>query len=124
MDTASLAKQLSLSRISFGAGLILAPGLYARFWVGPGASERWPRIMARSLGARELALGAGGLLALRADDRESARRWFAAGAATEVADVIVTLAGGGAPRTPARITGAVMAAGSAAVAAAYAAERT
>jgi len=122
MEIDALARGLSYSRISFGAGLLLAPGMYARFWVGPGASQRWPRVMARSLGERELALGAGGLLSLRQGDAESVRRWFAAGAVTEAVDVAVTLAGGG-PRTPARVLGAAMAAGSAAVAAATAARR-
>jgi hypothetical protein len=34
MDVAKLARGLALNRISFGAGLILAPRLYARSWIG------------------------------------------------------------------------------------------
>jgi hypothetical protein len=121
MDLESMAKQLCVSRISFGAGLILAPGMYARFWAGPGASERWSRVLARSLGARELALGAGGLAALRAGEAADTERWVLANAVTEAADVAVNLAI--APRTPARIAGAVLAAANTAVLAAWLAER-
>ena len=56
-----LARGLALNRISFGAGLILAPGLYARTWVGKDAARHdATKLLARALGARDLALGAGG----------------------------------------------------------------
>jgi hypothetical protein len=121
MDITPLARNFCLSRISFGFGLILAPGLYGRFWAGPGASGHWSRVLARSLGARELALGGGGLLALREGEAADARRWFAANALTEAADVAVNLAAG--PRTPARLAGAALAAANTAIALAYVAER-
>ena len=115
-----MARQLCVSRIVFGAGLILAPTMYARFWAGPGASERWSRVLARSLGARELALGGGGLAALRSGD-DAATAWMLANAATEAADVVVNLAVG--PRTPGRLVGAAMAAANTAVLGAWLAER-
>lgn len=115
-----MARQLCISRITFGAGLILAPGMYARFWAGPGASDRWSRVLARSLGARELALGGGGLAALRRGEDEAAG-WMLANAVTEAADVAVNLAIG--PRTPGRLVGAAMAAANTAVLAAWLAER-
>jgi hypothetical protein len=121
MDLDSVAKQLCVSRIAFGAGLILMPRTYARFWTGPGATQRWSRVMARALGARELALGGGGLLALRAGDDAAALPWMAANAATEAADVAFNLTLG--PRSPARMAGAAMAAVNAAVFAAWLAER-
>jgi hypothetical protein len=120
MDLAQLARGLCASRIAFGAGLILAPGLYGRFWIGPDARDDRARLLARSLGVRELALGAGGLAALRSGNRESARQWLAAGAATEAVDVLVALTG---RPTPARAMGAAMAAANAAVAGAYAATK-
>ena len=116
-----MARQLCMSRIGFGAGLILAPRLYARFWTGPGAAERWSRVLARSLGARELALGGGGLAALRSGDAAAARPWMLANALTEAADVAVNLAVG--PRTPARMAGAALAAANTAVLAAWLADR-
>jgi hypothetical protein len=118
MDGKAIGELVSVSRMGFGAGLILAPPRFARSWTGPGASQRPARVVARSLGARELALGAGGLLATVAGGPGERRRWFALGALTEAADVLVTLTDG--PRTPARLTGAAMAAATAA-AAAYAA---
>jgi hypothetical protein len=90
MDIDSMARQLCISRIVFGVGLILMPRMYVRFWVGPAASQRTSRLLARALGARELALGGGGLAALRAGD-DAAQPWVTANALTEAADVIVNL---------------------------------
>ena len=118
MDPKRVGEAVSASRMAFGLGLMLAPPRFARSWTGPGASRRPTRVIARSLGARELAMGAGGLLAMRAGGSAERRHWFALGALTEAADVAVTLTDG--PRTPSRLTGAAMAAATAA-AAAYAA---
>jgi hypothetical protein len=119
MDIAKLAHGLALNRISFGAGLILLPGLYARSWVGSDAARRGrPKLLARALGGRDLALGVGGLLALRAGDAERARRWFAAQGATDAVDLVATLAARDVPM-PARVFATAMAAGSTAIAAAY-----
>ena len=119
MDATRLARGLAINRISFGAGLILAPGLYARSWVGgDAAGEGSTKLLARALGARDLALGAGGLIALRDGDTARARRWFAAQGMTDAVDLAATLAARDIP-LPARIFAAVMAAGSTAIAAAY-----
>ena len=114
-----LARGLALNRISFGLGLMLTPGLYARTWVGSDAAgEDATRLLARALGARDLALGAGGLLALREGDAERARRWFAAQGITDAVDFLATVAARDVP-LPARVFAGVMAAGSTAIAAAY-----
>jgi hypothetical protein len=119
VDVTQLARGLALNRISFGIGLILAPGLYARSWVGSdAASEDTTKVLARALGARDLALGAGGLLALRAGDVERGRRWFAAQGTTDFVDLIATIAARDVPK-PARIFAGTVAAGSTAIAAAY-----
>lgn len=119
MDVTRLARGLAISRISFGAGLILAPGLYARSWVGGDAArEGSTKLLARALGARDLALGAGGLLALRDGDTARARRWFAAQGMTDAVDFAATLAARDVP-LPARIFAAVIVGGSTAIAAAY-----
>jgi hypothetical protein len=119
MDVEKLARGLALNRISFGVGLILRPRLYARSWVGSDAAdEDATKVLARALGARDLALGAGGLLALRAGGVESARRWFAAQAVTDAVDFLATVPARGVP-LPARMLVAVMAGGSTAVAVAY-----
>jgi hypothetical protein len=119
MDVADLARGLALNRISFGVGLILLPGLYARSWVGSDAArEESTKLLARALGGRDLVLGTGGLLALRAGETERARRWFAAQGVTDAVDLVATLAARDVP-LPARVFAASMAAGSTAVAAAY-----
>jgi hypothetical protein len=119
MNVTSLARGLAINRISFGVGLILAPGLYARSWVGSkAAEEETTKVLARALGARDLALGTGGLLALRHEDAERARRWFAAQGVTDGIDLIATIAARDIP-LPARVFAAAMAAASAAIAAAY-----
>ena len=119
MDIAKLARGLALNRIAFGAGLILLPALYARSWVGSDAAgEESTKLLARALGGRDLALGVGGLLALRAGETERARRWFAAQGVTDAVDLVATLAARDVP-PPARVFAATMAAGSAAIAAVY-----
>jgi hypothetical protein len=119
MDVFKLARGLAMNRMSFGVGLVLVPGLYARTWVGSDAAgEDSTRILARALGARDLVLGAGGLLALRDGDAERSRRWFAAQGVTDAVDLGAALAARGIPM-PARMFVAVMAGGSAAIAGAY-----
>ena len=84
----------------------------------PGTANERVQVLARALGARDLALGAGGLLALREADSDRARRWFAAQGVTDAVDFVATVAARGIP-LPARIFAAAMAAGSAAIAGAY-----
>jgi hypothetical protein len=119
MDVESLARGLAMNRISFGAGLVLAPSLYGRTWIGSGAKDARTQVLARALGARDLVLGAGGLQALRSGDRERARRWFAAQGVADAIDVVATLLGGRDVPLPARAFATAMAAGSTAIAAAY-----
>jgi hypothetical protein len=118
MDARKVGIAVGATRIAFGAGMLLSPPRFARSWTGPGAHRRPSRVLARALGARELVIGAGGLLAARTGDAGDVRRWFALGAVPEALDVAITLTDG--PRSPSRIGGALMAAATAA-AAAYAA---
>jgi hypothetical protein len=120
MELFRLAQGLAINRIAFGAGLIVAPSLYARPWIGRGASDERVQVLARALGARDLALGVGGLLAWRDGDVEWARRAFAAQAFADGVDVVAILAAGDRVPLASRIAGGVLATGSAAVAAAYA----
>ena len=118
MDARKVGMAVGATRVAFGAGMVLSPPRFARSWTGPGAGRRPSRVLARALGLREVAIGAGGLLAARSGDPAEVRRWFALGALPEAADVVLTLTDG--PRTPSRLMGAAMAAATAA-AAAYAA---
>jgi hypothetical protein len=93
MGTRTLAKLLALNRIQYGAGMLLTPERNAKVWVGGRAARRTPtKVMAQALGARDLAMGAGALLALR--NPAEARRWFAALALADALDIPVTALGG------------------------------
>jgi hypothetical protein len=119
MDIATLARSQARNRVAIGTGLVLAPSLFARVWVGGTASDPRAKVLARSLGVRDLALGLGGVLALQDHDRKWTKRAFAAQAIADAIDFLAIVAGRGAPLA-ARLVGGAMAAGSAAVAAAYA----
>jgi hypothetical protein len=119
MDVATLARAQGQNRVGIGAGLILLPGLFGRAWVGSAAMDDHASVLARSLGARDLALGVAGLVALREGDRRWASRAFAAQAFADAVDVVAIVAGRRVP-LGSRVLGGVMAAGSAAVAGAYA----
>jgi len=120
MDVDKLARAQSVNRVLVGTGLLLAPTAFGRTWGGPLAGDDRGRVMARALGARDLALGVAGLLAERDDDRGWAIRSFAAQAFADGVDFAAIVA---TPKLPlgSRLLGGVMAAGSAAVAAAHAA---
>jgi hypothetical protein len=119
MDIAKLARNQAVNRVAIGAGLVLAPGLLGRVWVGSWAADDRAKVLARSLGVRDLALGAAGILAVKERDRGWLQRAFAAQAAADAIDFLALVAGRGAP-LPSRLLGGTLAATSAAVAAAYA----
>jgi hypothetical protein len=121
MDVAALAKAQAVNRVAMGTGLMLAPGIFGRVWSASEARDERAKVLARALGVRDLALGAGGLLALREGDAGWARRAFAAQAAADAVDLAAILSAGRALPLTKRISGGLLAAGSAAVAAAYAA---
>ncbi len=117
----TVATALAASRIAFGAGMVLAPGLAARSWVGAGARDDRMQILARAMGVRDLAVGTAALAALRSDEPARIREWFGIQTATDAVDLLATVAAG--PRTPtaARLFAGTLAAASVAVAAATAA---
>src|SRR5512142_3236731 len=92
------ARTLAAGRVLIGATLVAAPDLVAGPWVGDDARTRGARVIARALGARDAALGAGTLAA--AGDAAQLRRWLIASSASDAADFVATLAG---PRSPARL---------------------
>jgi hypothetical protein len=122
VDVAKLARAQAVNRVSMGAGLMLLPRVYGRVWASSEARDERARVLARALGARDLALGATGLLALRDGDSEWAARSFAAQAWADAVDFVAILRAGSALPLTSRVLGGTLAAGSAAVAAAYARE--
>jgi hypothetical protein len=114
------ARAQSVNRVLVGAGLVLFPHRFARTWVGPWAADDRAKVLARSMGVRDFALGAAALVAERDGHVEWARRAFAAQALADAVDLIAIETAGRSVPLSSRLFGGAMAAGSAAVAALYA----
>ena len=106
------------ARIAYGAVLVAAPQRVTGRWLGPAAATAPTQVALRALGAREVLLHAGALLALGRG--ASLRPWLAASAAGDLTDIAATTAArSGLPAGSAPATAAV-AGGSAALSAALA----
>src|ERR671915_884980 len=93
-----LAGLISFGRFLFGVAFIAKPELMERAWIGKQARLPGAQLLARAVGARDLALGVGGLQALTRNDG-SARPWLAAAAVCDAVDFGATWAAGrGIPR--------------------------
>jgi hypothetical protein len=80
---------IGAARAALGVAAIARPALVARPWVGPAqAGGTAGLVLGRAAGARDLALGAGALLASRGGEL---RRWTAAGAFCDLVDTLVTV---------------------------------
>lgn len=109
-----LLKQLALGRVAFGAATLLAPRLATKSIGLGGGPDGGRDYLARAFGAREIALGAGYLLA-----KGPARRtWARLGLVVDGLDTLSAVKSRGV--VPFRVTaaGAVVSAGAAAVGAA------
>ncbi len=87
-----MAKTNGIGRVALGAGLMLAPGLAGRRWVGDDASRTGAKVFASALGARDVAIGAGLIWALEQD--EPAHAWLLGAALADLVDFAATLAAG------------------------------
>jgi hypothetical protein len=84
MRARDLAVGLAGGRVAIGVVSILAPGLVGRAMMGPAGDSGGTRLLLRAVGARDLALGLGVLVAL---DREApVRRWLRASAVVDGLD--------------------------------------
>jgi hypothetical protein len=93
-----LAVLISVGRFLFGVAFIAKPKLMERAWIGKQARLPGAQLLARAVGARDLALGLGGLQAAARGDG-SARPWLAAAALCDAVDFGATwTAGRGIPR--------------------------
>lgn len=117
----SAAIAISAGRVALGAALVVVPERIGRGWIGPAATERSVEVLARSLGIRDVVVGAGGAAALLGGS-DSARAWLIAAAVADIGDLFATLlARDVLPANGVRGT-AVLAAGSAAICSATAAQ--
>jgi hypothetical protein len=108
-----LAEATAWVRIAIGVTALVAPTVPLRPWVG-GDFAQQPRtkLLARSLGARDLGLGIGAVLALRHD--APVRGWVEGGAVADAGDALATLLSFGALPKGSRWLFLVSAAGAAA----------
>ena len=83
-----MATWLCMGRVALGASMVVLPGT-SRLWLGQDARRPVSRMFARMLGARDVALGVGGYLAL--DDPPVAATWLRMAAAADAVDAAATL---------------------------------
>jgi hypothetical protein len=93
-----LAALISLGRLLFGVAFVGKPRLMDRAWIGKQARLPGAQLLARGVGARDLALGLGGLQSVARNDG-SAGPWLGAAAVCDAVDFGATwVAGRGIPR--------------------------
>jgi hypothetical protein len=83
------ARRVAGLRVAIGATAILAPRLATRPWLGRAVGRPTDKLLARSLGSRDIALGLGAILAL--DRGAPSRGWLEAGGLADVGDLLGTL---------------------------------
>jgi hypothetical protein len=106
-------------RIAYGAALILAPARTTRSWLGELGARGGGPVPVRALGAREIAIHAGGIAAVLGD--APVRPWLLASVAGDCVDVAATFAAAADVPDGAPVKTAVVAGGSAALTVAVAA---
>jgi hypothetical protein len=90
MRPATLAIGFGVGRALVGVALLATPGPIARAWVGSDGAAA--NVLSRSLGVRDLVLGAGVAVAA-ARDRDPTM-WLAGGVLADAVDGIATFTGG------------------------------
>jgi hypothetical protein len=113
-----VAQGLSISRVALGGAYLVAPRLAGPTWIGRAASLSGTRVVTAGLGARDVALGLGTLLA--GDDHATRRTWLRAQLASDLADFAAMLVHGRGVDTSRRL-GALAVIGGAAAAGGFAA---
>jgi hypothetical protein len=84
-----VARGYGAGRVALGAGLLVAPRLLGRPWLGRTATEPAGQVVLRALGARDLIIGA---IALHTVDHpDVGPRWQRTCAAADAVDALATL---------------------------------
>lgn len=89
MDPRTLTAVIATIRMVIGAALTLLPGRVARGWLGREVSSPATQAAVRGLGVRDVAIGAGTLLAMSHD--RGVRGWVEAGSLADLGDAAATL---------------------------------
>jgi hypothetical protein len=88
MDDAKLALTIARGRIAIGIAAVIVPGLASRALSGRKAEGIEP-LLARMLGARDLTLGLGAVIAL--DRGAPVRGWIEGAAVSDTVDAVASL---------------------------------
>jgi hypothetical protein len=92
VDATLAARALATARIALGLGLFLAPRRLTRIWLGDEADGRFVPAVVRGVGARDVALGVGTLVALGGNEpTREADRWLEAAIVGDLGDAVGTL---------------------------------
>lgn len=103
MSPKNAAIALFASRIAYGLTLMLVPERITKRWLGEDRNTDAAKVALRGLGAREVVLHAGGLIA--AQRGTPMRPWIGASIAGDLVDIVSTAAGrGGLPEHAAPAT--------------------
>jgi len=113
-----MARQVAATRIVFGIAFMALPDRTGRVWIGRDADRPAVRLLTQAIGARDLAMGIGALVAMSRD--APARGWFTAISLTDALDFACGVAAGDRIPPSARASVLVLASSSA-LQAAYAA---
>ena len=89
MEPRDIAIAQARGRIAFGLGFLLLPGLTGRMWIGRDAERAGTKLFIRAMGARDLAIGLGVVIAL--DRGAPVRGWLEASTLADLADFAATL---------------------------------
>ena len=88
MSGRDLARLNGIGRAVLGAAMVAAPGAVTRLWMDTSGSVE-AKMLGRTHGVRDIALGAGLVWALERD--EPAQAWMAGAALSDLVDAGVTL---------------------------------
>jgi hypothetical protein len=89
MDLRRTALYLSRTRVGFGLAMLASPRLAFGAVYGPGVDDTAGRVVTRMMGAREVALGAGG--AISVGERRGSADWVSMLALADGLDAVVNL---------------------------------
>lgn len=118
MDDRHLTVLIGASVAGLGAAFVAAPALVGRVWLGDEARHTGAEVALRGLGARDLALGVGILMAQRRG--APVRGWLEATALAAAADTATTLLAWGRLPWSGQLAGTLPSAAAAAVTASLA----
>jgi len=118
-STRKMSVAFAAARGLFGVGLMVLPSRMGTSWIGPDAERPPVHVVIRGLGARDVALAAGTILA--ALNGSPLRPWLVGSFGCDISDVTATLAVGGSLPRRARLGTVALGGASAAAGAALAA---